>query len=207
MRVGAPVFVPSSPPSYQSNNGNNLQSFEQFIKLQDVKWNYYNQTTNNQYEPLNNLGGGFSTTNGQLSAMRLSAAEKKSSVALTFAEQKFRSKYAERRSSKAGQRKQMDPERKMELDRHCQEVERRFVAKHHNRQPCAFCVRQGADKSMCESHCLRNPVTNAIMCPELKRHQVCDQCGDTGADYVHAGFEHQAYVDDPLSLLPILREH
>ena len=34
------------------------------------------------------------------------------------------------------------------------------------------CFRIGRDKAMYDSHCLRNPITGAIMCPELKRHKM-----------------------------------
>ena len=40
----------------------------------------------------------------------------------------------------------------------------------HHRKPCAFCVRTGRDKSMYDSHMLRNPITNHVMCPELKKY-------------------------------------
>jgi len=71
--------------------------------------------------------------------------------------------------------------------------------RHHNmqmesssssyRESCSFCIRIGRDKAMYDSHCLRNPITGAIMCPELKRHKICHHCGDTGDDFVHSEFE------------------
>lgn len=64
---------------------------------------------------------------------------------------------------------------------------------HLHRKSCSYCIRNGGDKSMYDSHCLRNPITNAIMCPELKKLQLCHKCGDTGDDYVHASHEHDRF--------------
>jgi len=62
-----------------------------------------------------------------------------------------------------------------------------------HRKACSFCIRNGGDKSMYDSHCLRNPITNAIMCPELKKLKLCHKCGDTGDDFVHTSSEHDRF--------------
>lgn len=62
------------------------------------------------------------------------------------------------------------------------------VEPHHERQPyhrhqqkveCNFCRRLGEKRSFFRSHNLRDPVTNAVTCPILRKHQ-CEICGATG---------------------------
>jgi len=64
---------------------------------------------------------------------------------------------------------------------------------HSHRKSCAYCLRNGKNESMYDSHCLRNPLTKNLMCPELKE-KLCTLCKDTGDDQVHASHEcpHQA---------------
>lgn len=55
-----------------------------------------------------------------------------------------------------------------------------------SRRSCGYCKRSGYDSSMFDSHLLRNPVTEEIMCPILSE-QMCEICGDTGDNSsVHA---------------------
>jgi len=56
------------------------------------------------------------------------------------------------------------------------------------RRSCIYCIRKGMNESMYDSHCLRNPLTKILMCPELKA-RLCRVCKDTGDDRVHASDE------------------
>lgn len=44
---------------------------------------------------------------------------------------------------------------------------------------CLYCSRRGYDVDMVSSHCLRHPITQAIICPNLKG-RLCPRCGDQG---------------------------
>ncbi|TRY76283.1 hypothetical protein TCAL_10211 [Tigriopus californicus] len=44
---------------------------------------------------------------------------------------------------------------------------------------CVYCSRRGYDLDMISSHCLRHPITQAIICPNLKG-RLCPRCGDQG---------------------------
>jgi len=85
--------------------------------------------------------------------------------------------------------------------------DRRPPRHHSERRPslrrsCVYCLRNGKNVSMYNSHCLRNPLTKNIMCPELKE-KLCALCKDTGDDQVHASDECPqtafASVSPPLS--------
>ncbi|XP_049513262.1 nanos homolog 2-like [Dermacentor silvarum] len=44
---------------------------------------------------------------------------------------------------------------------------------------CAFCRRLGETRSFARTHVLRDPLTNAVVCPILREHR-CEICGATG---------------------------
>lgn len=52
------------------------------------------------------------------------------------------------------------------------------------KRACVYCKRMGKNESMYDSHCLRNPITEKLMCPLLVDN-TCDFCGDTKDDTVH----------------------
>uniref|UniRef100_A0A6M2CP67 Nanos-type domain-containing protein n=1 Tax=Rhipicephalus microplus TaxID=6941 RepID=A0A6M2CP67_RHIMP len=44
---------------------------------------------------------------------------------------------------------------------------------------CAFCRRLGETRSFARTHILRDPLTNAVVCPILRDYR-CEICGATG---------------------------
>lgn len=52
------------------------------------------------------------------------------------------------------------------------------------KRACVYCKRMGRDESMFDSHCLRNPISQKLMCPLLVDN-ICEICGDTKDDNVH----------------------